>query len=257
MLRSRARRTGSHAENVARRQDLIEEGNNNHQHLDNFLRDQILSQKSGRSKGQRSTASCSAKQNNALIEMAAAKNNYQRRPSQINSARYNKTDTRADTDAAGNPDETDGLLVAAKVMRLSGYQADPLAATMHTRSLGLSKINVTKGQIKQDKELFNRSMRIKGDRDKGLMIDMTDQRSVASSKVTKPDVVKDVGDVEAALYRKKISENYHTSLPTFLRSQGPFAVYDHAAHKGLHSYETVGNVNEQALQRFNNEIQGV
>ena len=58
-------------------------------------------------------------------------------------------------------------------------------------------------------------------------------------------------DVEAALYRKKISNEYHTTVPKFMRSQGPFAVYDHAAHKGAHSYETVGNVNEQALTRFN------
>ena len=35
-------------------------------------------------------------------------------------------------------------MVNANVMRLSGYQADPIAATMNTRSLGLSKINVTK-----------------------------------------------------------------------------------------------------------------
>ena len=34
-------------------------------------------------------------------------------------------------------------------------------------------------------------------------------------------------------------------------SNGPFAVYDHAQHKGAHSYETVGGVNEQALARYN------
>ena len=46
-------------------------------------------------------------------------------------------------------------------------------------------------------------------------------------------------------------------MPKFMRSHGPFAVYDHAAHKGVHSYETVGAVNEQALGRFNEQIQGV
>jgi len=29
-----------------------------------------------------------------------------------------------------------------------------------------------------------------------------------------------------------------------MRSNGPFAVYDHHAHKGANSYETVGAVNE-------------
>lgn len=61
----------------------------------------------------------------------------------------------------------------------------------------------------------------------------------------------DLTHIEQALYRKKISDNYHTSVPKFMRSQGPFAVYDHAAHKGAYAYETVGGVNEQALIRFN------
>ena len=56
------------------------------------------------------------------------------------------------------------------------------------------------------------------------------------------------------MQRKKISDNYHTSVPKFLRSQGPFAVYDHAAHKGTRVYDTVCNVNQQALQRYEQEI---
>ena len=66
-----------------------------------------------------------------------------------------------------------------------------------------------------------------------------------------------MGEVEAALYRKKISDKYHTSVPKFLRSQGPFAIYDHAAHKGGRTFETVGAVNEQALTRFNADVDGV
>jgi len=54
-----------------------------------------------------------------------------------------------------------------------------------------------------------------------------------------------------ALYRKKISDNYHTTVPKFMRSQGPFAVYDHGVHKGEHSFDTIGKVGEQALVRFN------
>lgn len=75
--------------------------------------------------------------------------------------------------------------------------------------------------------------------------------SKASSRVVSPRIFQQLSEVEQALYRKKISNNYHTAVPKFMRSQGPFAVYDHAQHKGAHSYDTVGNVNEQALARYN------
>ena len=75
--------------------------------------------------------------------------------------------------------------------------------------------------------------------------------SKASSRVVSPRIFQQLSDVEQALYRKKISNNYHTAVPKFMRSQGPFAVYDHAQNKGAHSYDTVGNVNEQALARYN------
>jgi len=137
---------------------------------------------------------------------------------------------------------------------MSNYQADPLAATMHNRTLGLSKINITADQINQDRELFSKSVKVKGDMRNGLKIDATDSRSQASSKFGSPTVLKQISDVEQALYRKKISDNYHTSVPKFLRSQGPFAVYDHSAHKGGRSYETVANTNEMALTRYTKEI---
>lgn len=142
-------------------------------------------------------------------------------------------------------------------MRLSNYQADPISATMHTRSLGLSKINVTKQQLEQDKELFTKSLRVNKNRlDESLRIDAAnDTVSQASTVLPSPNVLKDMNEVEAALYRKTISDKYHTSVPKFLRSQGPFAVYDHAAHKGQRSFDTVGTVNEQALMRFNQEVQ--
>lgn len=34
--------------------------------------------------------------------------------------------------------------------------------------------------------------------------------------------------VQKALNRKTISTNYHTNMPVFLRSEGPFAMYDHS-----------------------------
>ena len=113
---------------------------------------------------------------------------------------------------------------------------------------------MTKDQIAHDKELFSRSLKVKGEALNGLKIDTTDKMSTASSKVPSPRVIKDMGEVEAALYRKQISNNYHTTVPKFMRSQGPFAVYDHSAHKGAHANHTVGSVNEQALGRFNAQV---
>ena len=66
------------------------------QHLDNFLRDQILSQKSGgRAKGQRSAVSvASSKRSNALIEMAtAAKYNGRKKSMHVSSRRNDAADT--------------------------------------------------------------------------------------------------------------------------------------------------------------------
>ena len=53
---------------------------------------------------------------------------------------------RRSIDAPTDPEgkDVDELIIAANVMRQSGYQNDPLAATMKTRSMGLSKINPTK-----------------------------------------------------------------------------------------------------------------
>jgi len=81
MQRNRARRAGSHAETQQHNRkndkpfEAFKESPNQHSHLDQFLRDQILSQKSGgHSKNGKTTVSCSAtRKNNSLIEMAAKK----------------------------------------------------------------------------------------------------------------------------------------------------------------------------------------
>ena len=91
----------------------------------------------------------------------------------------------------------------------------------------------------------------------GLRQREVDVRSNASSAIVAPKALQNMTEVEQALHRKKISNDYHTSVPKFLRSQGPFAVYDHHAHKGDRAYQTVGSVNEQALNRFNQETEGV
>lgn len=64
-------------------------------------------------------------------------------------------------------------MVAVNVMRMSNYQSDPLAATMQTRSLGLSKLNVTKDQIAQDKDLYSKSRKVNKHQD-GLKIDVVE-----------------------------------------------------------------------------------
>jgi len=57
-----------------------------------------------------------------------------------------------------------------------------VAATIHNRTLGLSKINVTKDQIKHEKDLFSRSLKVKGDMRNGLKIS-ADAMSNASSAI--------------------------------------------------------------------------
>ena len=82
------------------------------------------------------------------------------------------------------------------------------------------------------------------------MIKSKDADVVSSSEQASARILNQLSDVEMALYRKRISDDYHTTVPKFMRSQGPFCVYDHGVHKGAHSFETIGKVNEQALQRF-------
>lgn len=73
----------------------------------------------------------------------------------------------------------------ANVIKMSNYQSDPLAATVQNRTLGLAKINVTKDQVKQDKDLFSKSLRVKGDMHNGLKID-ADAISTKSSVMESP-----------------------------------------------------------------------
>lgn len=106
---------------------------------------------------------------------------------------------------------TDAESFTANVIKMSNYQADPLAATLHTRTLGLAKVHVTPDQIKQDKDLFSKSIMVRGDMRNGLKIDATDGRSQASSragskagskvgsKIGSPKTLKQISDIEAAL----------------------------------------------------------
>ncbi len=62
--------------------------------------------------------------------------------------------------------------------------------------------------------------------------------------------------IEKALNRKQISPGYHTSIPSFLRSDGPFAIYDHSLRQA--ETEQVPTVTDKvalaALHRYENEL---
>ena len=61
-----------------------------------------------------------------------------------------------------------------------------------------------------------------------------------------------------ALNRKQVSNNYHYSAyPYFLRSQGPYKVYDHATTKGQQYVANLQEINEQAHNRFIQECKKV
>lgn len=89
------------------------------------------------------------------------------------------------------------------------------------------------------------------------LIKNRDSDVISNSEQASARILNQLSDVEMALYRKRISDDYHTTVPKFMRSQGPFAVYDHGVHKGAHSFDTIGKVNEQALQRFHQQIDDV
>lgn len=76
----------------------------------------------------------------------------------------------------------------ANVIKMSNYQSDPMASTIHNRTLGLAKLNVTRDQIKQEKDLFSKSLRVKGDMHNGLKID-ADAISTHSSTIFTPHIL--------------------------------------------------------------------
>ena len=55
-----------------------------------------------------------------------------------------------------------------------------------------------------------------------------------------------------------MTEQYQAkAYPYFLRSQGPFSVYDHAKSKGQQYVQNLHDTNEQAHQRFQDECQKI
>lgn len=65
--------------------------------------------------------------------------------------------------------------------------------------------------------------------------------------------------IKKALHRKKISNAYHTTLPTFLRSDGPFSIYDHSlrydgAAKKANEPSVTDKATIAALKRYENDL---
>lgn len=51
-----------------------------------------------------------------------------------------------------------------------------------------------------------------------------------------------------------MSPGYHSqAYPYFMRSQGPFKIYDHAQHKGQQYVHNIQEINNMAHQRFQEE----
>ena len=102
-----------------------------HDHLNSFLRDQIVRKQGG-----------------------AEDQNKERYSSAAPSSRRAQLDD--DAVVAGNGTNLHNMVM------VSGYQADPLAATLNQRSIGLSKLNVNKKQIDEDNMLMSRTLNVRG-----------------------------------------------------------------------------------------------
>lgn len=69
--------------------------------------------------------------------------------------------------------------------------------------------------------------------------------------------------VSKALNRKTISQAYHTNVPVFLRSEGPFSIYDHSLRylkqqpEKTHNQTVTDQTTMQALKRHEAELQAL
>jgi hypothetical protein len=60
--------------------------------------------------------------------------------------------------------------------------------------------------------------------------------------------------ISRALNRKNVSYAYHTGYPGFMHSQGPYAVYGHAKHKGEKVYTDQRGTRKAAYSRFEDDL---
>ena len=82
------------------------------------------------------------------------------------------------------------------------------------------------------------------------------QATAGSRKSSNDDDVRTI--IGLALNRKQISSGYHSqAYPYFMRSQGPFKIYDHATAKGQQFVQNLAETNQQAHARFQEECQKI
>lgn len=85
------------------------------------------------------------------------------------------------------------------------------------------------------------------------------QNMFASQGELAPSQTSSVGKlIGNALDRNVISKEYHQgAYPSFLRSNGPFKVYDHATKKGTQYVANIQYINDQAQKRFQSELTNI
>ena len=85
------------------------------------------------------------------------------------------------------------------------------------------------------------------------------QNMFASQAELTPSQTSSVGKlIGNALDRNVISKEYHQqAYPSFLRSNGPFKVYDHAHQKGTQYVANIQYINDQAQKRFQSELTNI
>lgn len=73
-----------------------------------------------------------------------------------------------------------------------------------------------------------------------------------SISASNDDSINDI--IGRALNRKTISNAYHSEYPRFLKSQGPFKIYNHYEVKGQDHVENISRAKQEAVRRFHNEL---
>jgi hypothetical protein len=63
--------------------------------------------------------------------------------------------------------------------------------------------------------------------------------------------------ISKALDRKRMSSQYHTQMPVFMRSEGPYSIYDHSLKQGGPPDQPThtDQVADLALRRYEHELQ--
>ena len=79
---------------------------------------------------------------------------------------------------------------------------------------------------------------------------------IEPARDTSPNSDKSRNLIKDALARKQISQSYHTNMPTFLKSEGPFAFYDSSLRhqKGNNQPTVTDQASLKALHRYEDDL---